>query len=216
MFFRLVCLLLVIESKDAATNDNDSRALEAFRAGVGDPEGALRTWEGLDPCGDSWEGVACRGENVLQLLLARKGLVGTVPSELGRLAHLQMLVLNGNSFTGAIPHSLGNLTELRYLWLDSNYFTGFVPEEALYNLEELTDLNLQSNPVLCGALDVSRLPENATLDLSDTLINQECPAPPPPPFPSHHLAHHRRPPLASTTFPVPICARLSRKAPSPH
>eukprot|EP00854_Cymbomonas_tetramitiformis_P012376 gene12376-14619_t len=114
MFFRLVCLLLVIESKDAATNDNDSG------------------------------------------------------------------------------------------WLDSNYFTGFVPEEALYNLEELTDLNLQSNPVLCGALDVSRLPENATLDLSDTLINQECPGKPHTPVPSQLPARQaRRPPGAPAQLLLP-------------
>ena len=53
--------------------------------------------------------------------LLTKGLHGSIPDELGKLANLQSLSLQGNRLTGSIPDELGSLTALENLWLQGNY-----------------------------------------------------------------------------------------------
>ena len=96
------------------------------------------------PLGD-WYGVTTDSAGrVLALDLPGNGLVGTIPSELGRLSKLTRLWLSGNELSGSIPAALGNLTALKDLDLSNNQFTGPIPRE-LGNLPKLTDLNLSRN-----------------------------------------------------------------------
>ena len=53
---------------------------------------------------------------------------GTVPYQLGSLAHLQCLNLSSNQLSGSLPASLGQLQAESGVWLDHNSFTGTIPE----------------------------------------------------------------------------------------
>ena len=89
---------------------------------------------------DQWYGVSTGGgDRVVRLFLHINGLVGLIPSELGKLSALQSLKLSGNDLSGYIPLELGSLARLEKLFLHSNSLTGPIPLELgrLTNLEEL-------------------------------------------------------------------------------
>ncbi|XP_050368103.1 probable LRR receptor-like serine/threonine-protein kinase At3g47570 isoform X2 [Argentina anserina] len=71
-------------------------------------------------------------------------LVGKIPSSLGFLSKLQILVLQGNNLTGEIPSSLGNLSSLTALPATRNNFVGSIPS-SLGQLKRLTFLSFQEN-----------------------------------------------------------------------
>ncbi|CAM9987115.1 unnamed protein product [Ectocarpus sp. 6 AP-2014] len=71
-------------------------------------------------------------------------LTGNIPSELGDLRQLQLLLLSDNHLTGQIPKELGDLSELKELWLSDNQLTGPIPP-ALGKLPALQGLYLQGN-----------------------------------------------------------------------
>ena len=52
---------------------------------------------------------------------------GEIPRELGNLANLEALRLDGNQLSGEIPAELGNLTNLSSLYLKGNQLSGCVP-----------------------------------------------------------------------------------------
>ncbi len=89
------------------------------------------------PC--SWYGVTCAGGHVSALSLPTNQLTGNIPSELGGVASLQYLYLNGNQLNGAIPPQLGSLTNLLDLSVQNNALSGEVPAElaSLVNLSVL-------------------------------------------------------------------------------
>ena len=130
------------------------------------------------PC--TWYGVTCSAGHVTGLDLAFNNLVGTIPSELGNLANLQVLYLGvpeaiainpevhstaielgnladlhnlqatSNHLSGVIPPELGNLTSLQYLVLSGNQLIGSPPPQ-LGNLTNLQMLALDNNQ-LSGAI----------------------------------------------------------------
>jgi hypothetical protein len=59
-----------------------------------------------------------------------------MPSELGKLVDLTILLLDNNQFTVTIPSSMEELTSLEELSLENNQFTGNIPS----NIEELAEL----------------------------------------------------------------------------
>jgi Leucine-rich repeat (LRR) protein len=81
----------------------------------------------------------------LRLLgLGASGLTGTIPPELGKLANLESLGLSRNGLTGVIPPELGRLSNLESLWLRANALSGSIPPE-LGMLTELVNLELTDN-----------------------------------------------------------------------
>ncbi|CAN0072427.1 unnamed protein product, partial [Ectocarpus fasciculatus] len=48
------------------------------------------------------------------------GVIGGIPTELGRLVTLRTLYLHGNGLTGSIPKELGGLVKLDDLRLSDN------------------------------------------------------------------------------------------------
>ena len=74
-----------------------------------------------------WHGVACTatvdhstdewGQHVHRLDLSNNGLTGSLPSEIGRLTQLSVLMLSDNGLTGSLPSEIGRLTQLSYLAL---------------------------------------------------------------------------------------------------
>ena len=93
-----------------------------------------------------WKGVTVRGgpPRIIALDLARMGLRGRIPAQLGGLDRLFSLRLGRNALTGPIPAALGGLDRLRELLLNDNALTGAVPAE-LGNLRRLRHLALWGN-----------------------------------------------------------------------
>ncbi len=90
---------------------------------------------------DAWHGVTTDDSGrVIELVLPRNGLSGTIPLELGN-ANLIYLDVSANELSGEIPSELGNLTNLTWLSLAENQLSGAIPSE-LGNLTNLTDLYL--------------------------------------------------------------------------
>ena len=92
-----------------------------------------------------WQGVTTDPSGrVVGLSLPDNGLAGEIPSELGSLANLTLLILRGNELSGQIPEELGSLTKLKELNLTRNQLTGMIPSE-LENLNSLSILALGGN-----------------------------------------------------------------------
>ena len=95
---------------------------------------------------ENWEGVTLSGapKRVTKLSIPRRGLLGTIPPELGDLTGLTELILSNNHLTGGTPPELGSLASLERLDLSNNNLTGEIPPE-LADLSNLTWLWLNSN-----------------------------------------------------------------------
>jgi len=83
------------------------------------PSGSQLNWSVGLPMTD-WQGIQVTEGRVTQLSLSNIDLAGSIPAEIGNLASLERLHLNGNGLTGVIPEELGNLTNLKKLYLNSN------------------------------------------------------------------------------------------------
>ena len=90
--------------------------------------GADLDWTADSPI-SGWEGVTIAGtpSRATQLRLARKGLNGTIPINMGTLSGLTNLDLRSNDLTGDIPAELGWLFNLEEIRLSGNGFTGCIP-----------------------------------------------------------------------------------------
>lgn len=77
-------------------------------------------------------------------------LVGTIPSELGRLSSLQTLTLFQNDISGKLPPHLGSLSRLIHLTAFALALSGAIPSE-LAGATALQSLQLQAN-MLTGQL----------------------------------------------------------------
>ena len=92
-------------------------------------------------------------ENTTELHLNNRGLIGSIPPEIGNLTNLTQLYLSGNQLTGSIPPQIGNLTNLTYLSLRDNQLTDSIPRE-IGTLVNLTYLDLGRN-ALSGVIPES-------------------------------------------------------------
>ena len=103
-----------------------------------------RNWLTDAPLG-AWYGVYTNSKGqVTGLKLAKNGLAGELPSELGGLSNLIALVLNDNRLSGEIPLELGDLIHLGKLRLEWNELTGEIPPE-LGNLTNLRSMGIYGN-----------------------------------------------------------------------
>jgi len=74
-------------------------------------------------------------------------LVGTIPSEIGKLKYLESLLLQSNNLSGTIPSELGLLTNLQQLELfDNTRIHSTIPKE-LGNIQSLKVLRLEQNRI---------------------------------------------------------------------
>ncbi|KAF5385920.1 hypothetical protein D9615_002602 [Tricholomella constricta] len=99
----------------------------------------------------------------------------SIPPEIAKLRHLELLDLSGNNLTTLAPE-LGMLTQLKELYLFDNHITTIPPE--LGTLHQLKTLGVEGNP-----LDAS-LKAIVQKDGTPALISylrDSCPVPTPPP-----------------------------------
>ncbi|CAA6654536.1 unnamed protein product [Spirodela intermedia] len=134
--------------------------------------------ESDDPCGASWDGIACNNSRVVKLTMVSVGLEGTLSDDIGQLADLQLLDLSYNiNLTGRIPSSIGNLQKLETLSLPGCNFGGSIPTE-IGNMQKLKFLALNSNNLTGGIPpSLGSLPHLDWLDLGTTTSLGQFPSP---------------------------------------
>ncbi|KHN19832.1 Putative LRR receptor-like serine/threonine-protein kinase [Glycine soja] len=151
LLFQTLIISLVLVNQCCALSRDGVLLLSFKYAVLNDPLYALANWNYSDETPCSWNGVSCSTENrVTSLFLPNSQLLGSVPSDLGSIEHLQILDLSNNSLNGSLPSSLSQASELRFLNLSNNLITGEVPE-SITQLRNLEFLNLSDND-LAGKL----------------------------------------------------------------
>ncbi|KAL2340589.1 hypothetical protein Fmac_008529 [Flemingia macrophylla] len=145
-----ICLISMSGIKECLSLNDEGLALLEFRARITyDPYNALANWNpnDCDPC--KWFGVHCLDGKVKKLELKALSLGGTLAPELGKLSHLNSLVLCKNSFSGAIPKELGDIPKLELLDLRENNLSRSIPSE-IGNMSLLKHLFKFGKPALHG------------------------------------------------------------------
>ena len=150
----------------------DRAALIALYNGTGGPGWTLAmNWTSDVPLAE-WHGVATDAEGrVVELLLERNGLTGTIPSELFRLERLRSLSLARNQLTGSIPPEVGRLAGLEVLEVSYNRLAGSIPPE-IGRLARLRVLGARGNNFSHGPLPraMTHLDNLETLRLDRTFL----------------------------------------------
>ncbi|KAL3349924.1 hypothetical protein AABB24_022799 [Solanum stoloniferum] len=175
IFCLLIISMQVLVQLGASTNSGDYVVLESLKE---EWENVPPSWDGSDPCNDSWEGIDCNNSRVISIKLSsinlkgelsgdieglselqildlsyNKGLTGSLPQSIGSLKSLSILILVGCGFSGLIPNTIGSLSQLEFLSLNLNNFIGPIPA-SVGNLSKLRWLDLADNK-LSGPLPVS-------------------------------------------------------------
>ncbi|TKY55673.1 LRR receptor serine/threonine-protein kinase [Spatholobus suberectus] len=153
----IISLVLLLAVDQCCALSRDGVLLLSFKYRVlNDPLYVLANWNYSDETPCSWNGVSCSAVpngteiRVTSLSLPNSQLLGSIPSDLGSIEHLQALDLSNNSLNGSLPSSLSQASELRFLNLSNNLITGEVPE-SITQLRSLQFLNLSDND-LAGKL----------------------------------------------------------------
>ncbi|CAH9119639.1 unnamed protein product [Cuscuta europaea] len=143
------------------------QALMEIKASLDDSRGVLSNWDAnaVDPC--SWSMVTCSPDKfVVGLAIPSQGLSGGISTHIGKLTHLEIVLLQNNNISGLIPAELGNLPRLKTLDLSDNKLTGQIPA-SLAQIQTLQYLRLNNNS-LAGAipLALANMTQLTFLDLS--------------------------------------------------
>ena len=95
---------------------------------------------------------------------------GPIPTELGAMTHLSLLMLNGNNLTGNLPSELGLMTTLELITFRDMQLTGMIPSEI--GLLTGAKVLLASNNRLSGPIpnELRHLTRLNMLGLSDNLL----------------------------------------------
>ncbi|KAK7850691.1 mdis1-interacting receptor like kinase 2 [Quercus suber] len=114
--------------------------------------------------------------NLVRFKLARVGLYGSIPPEIGSISKLTYLNLSWNTLSGELPLSLAKLTQLEKFDISFNQMSGPIPLQ-LGNLSSLVELYLGRNnfngtiPPTLGLLTYL-----THLDLHSNRINSTIPS----------------------------------------
>ncbi|AQK64360.1 receptor kinase-like protein Xa21 [Zea mays] len=130
---------------------------------------------GNDFTGDLPASVAKLSTTLEWLYLENLAISGSIPSEIGNLVGLKVLVLTDTDISGAIPDSIGRMENLVELHLDNNSLSGPVPS-SVGNLTKLMKLSASGNS-LGGSIprNLGKLTDLTSLDLSSNHLNGSIP-----------------------------------------
>ncbi len=168
----------------SAPNGDRNALVDLYRATNGAERSSNKNWLSDAPLG-TWFGVSVdKTDRVTGLKLDNNGLSGSIPPELGQLAHLLFLslgsarrsyALTSNTLSGSIPPELGQLTRLQFLSLEDcssfGQLSGAVPSE-LGQLTDLRCLSLEGNR-LSGSIppELGQLPRLKYLSLEGNRLS---------------------------------------------
>ncbi|XP_021750756.1 probable LRR receptor-like serine/threonine-protein kinase At4g37250 [Chenopodium quinoa] len=140
----LFAIILSLQLDQLISLNTDGTFLLSLKYSIlNDPLSVLDSWDYLDETPCTWSGVVCTpDQRVITLALPNSQLLGSIPSDLGLIEHLQHLDLYNNSFNGTLPPTLFNSSELQLLSLSSNEISGGIP---VFSHSSLSFLNLSNN-----------------------------------------------------------------------
>ncbi|KAL6987987.1 hypothetical protein U1Q18_013734 [Sarracenia purpurea var. burkii] len=150
MLVNLLTILLLVpllaDSTDPGFND-DVLGLIVFKAGLGDPEAKLVSWNEDDEIPCNWVGIKCdlTTNRVLELVLNGFSLSGNISRSLLRLQFLRVLSLSKNNFTGTISPILAQFQSLQVIDLSENNLSGSIPDELFRQCGSLKAISLARN-----------------------------------------------------------------------
>ncbi|EOX91550.1 Leucine-rich repeat protein kinase family protein isoform 2 [Theobroma cacao] len=158
LWWRILVILEFLVIQCLGLNTDGILLLSFKQSILSDPLNVLQSWNYRDQTPCSWNGVTCGAPSnsnnnysrVTSLSLPNCQLLGSIPSGLGMIQHLENLDLSNNSFNGSLPFSIFNATQLRFLDLSNNLISGGIPE-TVGQLQNLQFLNLSDN-ALAGTL----------------------------------------------------------------
>ncbi|KAL6603208.1 hypothetical protein ACP70R_043569 [Stipagrostis hirtigluma subsp. patula] len=191
-------LLLSFASLTSSCTEQEKSSLIDFLDGLSpDGNGGLNvSWVNSTDC-CTWEGITCSSGAVTDVLLASKGLRGSISPSLSNLTGLLRLNLSYNSLYGSLPmelvlsrsilvldvsfnHLSGSLQEqqssnsglpLQVLNISSNFFTGQLPSTTLEAMKNLVALNASNNS-FTGPMPSSICNHAPSFDMLDLCYNQ--------------------------------------------
>ncbi|KAI4977411.1 hypothetical protein ZWY2020_057323 [Hordeum vulgare] len=171
-FFGLAVVLLVsLASPTKSCNEQEKSSLLQFLAGLSQDGGLTASWRRNTDC-CRWEGITCSPDGTItDVVLASRGIEGSISPFLGNLTGILLLNLSCNSLSGGLPLELvsssniivldvsfnrltGGLSELpssssvqplQVLNLSSNLFTGRIPSTIWEGMKSLVVLNASNN-----------------------------------------------------------------------
>lgn len=121
-----VLLLFISASVFATISRNEKNALldlYTFTNG----ENWINKWDVNQPI-STWYGVTVVEDKVVNINLASNNLVGTIPSSIQDLVHLESFNVFKNKLSGQFPSELFKIKNLKNLNLSFNSFSGNLPE----------------------------------------------------------------------------------------
>ncbi|GEM_PF-1581186 len=162
-YFFLLAFLPISLAQNDICDHPDYPALVAFYNATNGTDWTEK-WDLSDCQVCDWFGVSCNQQNrVTGITLDENGLTGMIPTEIGSLNFLRVLILDNNLLTGQLPSSIGNLTNLSVLLLNDNNLSGSLPPQ-IGDLAEIEFLSFTNNQIE-GAIP----PEYAGIGIS-TLV----------------------------------------------
>uniref|UniRef100_M4FE46 Protein kinase domain-containing protein n=1 Tax=Brassica campestris TaxID=3711 RepID=M4FE46_BRACM len=156
------------------TSQNAVSALNDAYKSMNSPS-KLNGWSssGGDPCGDSWDGITCKGSSVTQIKVSGRGLSGSLGYQLANLKSLTYLDVSKNNLNGNLPYQLPE--NLVYLDGSENDFNGNMPY-SVSQMNDLTYLNFGGNNLNGELSDMfQKLSKLETIDLSSNQLTGKLP-----------------------------------------
>ncbi|XWS41850.1 hypothetical protein CRYUN_Cryun17cG0118300 [Craigia yunnanensis] len=157
LWWRILVILEFLMIQALGLNTDGTLLLSFKYLILSDPLNVLQSWNSSDQTPCSWNGVTCGApgnsndhSRVIGLSIPNCQLLGSIPSDLGMIQHLENLDLSNNSLNGSLPFSIFNATQLRFLDLSNNLISGVIPE-TIGLLQNLQLFNLSDN-ALAGTL----------------------------------------------------------------
>ncbi|KFK42269.1 hypothetical protein AALP_AA2G233600 [Arabis alpina] len=165
---------IIVTLVQAKTDSQEVSALNVMFTSLNSPS-KLKGWKsnGGDPCGDSWEGVKCKGSSVSELQLSGFELSGSLGYLLSNLKSLTTFDLSKNNLKGNIPYQLP--PKLANLDFSENEIDGNVPY-SLSQMNHLQSVNLGQNKLNGDLPDMfQKMSKLETLDLSFNKLSGKLP-----------------------------------------
>jgi CCR4-NOT transcription complex subunit 6 len=143
----------------------------------------------MKPPENTWNSLDMGGVNIKNLppnsglfsftflinLYLNHNALSTVPPEISKLRHLEVLDLSGNNLT-TLPPELGMLTQLKELYVFDNHLSTIPPE--LGTLHQLQTLGIEGNPM---DAHIKAIVQKDGTPALISYLRDNCPAPPSPP-----------------------------------